>query len=112
MTCIADCRVRYYIALCNCVPFFYPHLSNFNLQQQIYFPKESKSLFCHLDLPEYSSTIHCSFQHLPCLYEIRARMSGFEPAKGSVGFKGQNLTELGISCNECLPPCHDLVPTN
>lgn len=30
MTCIADCRVRNYIALCNCIPYYYPHLGSRN----------------------------------------------------------------------------------
>lgn len=25
-SCISDCRVRYFIDLCGCIPFFYPHL--------------------------------------------------------------------------------------
>lgn len=68
--------------------------------------------FLYSALPEYSTVAQCGFEHLPCLYSIRLRITRFQTSKNFIKPLKGNLSEAGINCIECYMNCGGTVVTS
>lgn len=99
-SCLAECRVDYIVAKCDCVPFFYPDLPAI---QDKYRQCGLNDVACmRMYRSEYN--LHL-FTSLNCnLCALAAFLSSIQPPNGTVGFNTSK--EIGMECS-CLPACSE-----
>lgn len=102
-SCLAECRMREILKICNCIPFYYPHISKSKW-------KAFELIFVHnwvlVDMKKYSNYLQCNFRHVSCLRQNMIIINSIQPPMGTDGFNGNKT--VGVHC-DCLPNCHETV---
>lgn len=105
--CMTDCRVRFYIEFCKCIPFYFPHFDKSlkNVPPSFFFNEN----FIFAELPMFTKVPWCSLEHVDCMNKIRTIISSIQPPKRS-NFKldSENNKPIGLNCS-CMPGCRELV---
>lgn len=104
--CLIECRMKFIISECNCIPFFFPE--SCKMLNSVKQRKHSKFAYFSA-LNESSRTRTCQMADMHCLDRIRVQTYSVAPPDNAAGFERiSNKSKIGLKC-DCLPGCHETV---